>query len=157
MQKKVNIIKKPEYRYAGKESIGQIIAKSFPKQLIPTKRLGAIFGFIFVIILLLSIFRFPLSSLISGSEDISIAIGYPLTFLDFTLTGEEGSPLRIVGLLIDLLIYIILAYIIDILTTVLLKNTLLKTKEDKEKRPKVFKNRNSNIAEKVTKKVFKKT
>ena len=157
MQKEVVKIKKPKYEYVGKETITQIIGKTFPRQLIPTKRMGAIFGFIFLLVLLMAVFTFPFKSLISGNGEISIAIGYPFPFLNFGLTEEEGSPLRIGGFAIDLILYLIISYAIDVLITLILKNPFLGSKEEIGKYPIVFKDKKpKNISETVTKKIFQK-
>ena len=145
-----------EYRYVGKETISEIIGKTFPRKLIPTKRMGSIFGFLFLLAMLLAVFQFPLSSLISGSEDVSIKIGYPYPFLDFSLTDIEKSPLRPGGLAIDLVLYIIISYIIDILISLVIKNPFIGSKKQVKKRPTIFKDQQqSNISDKVTKKVFR--
>jgi hypothetical protein len=159
MQKKVIVVKKPKYPYAGKETITEIIGRIFPRKLIPTKRMGAIFGGLFLLALIIAVFQFPLDSLISGNPNISITVGYPYPFLDFGLTEvNESSPLRIRGLAIDLLLYLIISYIADILLTLALKNPFIGSKKQIEKRPTVFKNQRQeqNISDKVTKKVFQK-
>ena len=150
-------IQKPEYKYAGKETLSEIIGKAFPRQLIPTKRMGTIFGIIFILIVLLAIFRFPLGAMISGEEEISLAIGYPYPFFNFGLTEIDDSPLKIGGLIIDLILYLIIAYIIDVLITLFLKNPLTMSEKEKETHPKTFKDQKpKSISETVTKKVFQK-
>jgi len=157
-QQKIIPTQKPEYKYIGKESLSEIIARIFPKQLIPTKRMSAIFGGIFVLALVLAIFNFPLDSLISGKTNISIGIGYPYPFLDLGPASTEKFPLKIFSLVIDMILYLILAYIIDIALNFILKNFFTTSKEEIEKRPKLFKDQKpKNTAETITKKIFKKT
>ena len=155
MQKEVIPVAKPEYKYIGKATLAEIIGKAFPKQLIPTKRMGTIFGLIFLLAILLAIFNFPLSSMASMDTNISIAVGYPYPFLDFSLTEVEDSPLKIANLIIDMILYLVLAYIIDILISLITKNSLFKSKEQAKKHPTIFKDqRPNNVAETITKKVF---
>jgi len=140
MPKEVIQTQKPDYKYAGKETLTEIIKRTFPRQLIPTKRMGAIFGGLFLLAMLLAVFKFPLNSLISGNANVSIEIGYPYPFLDFGLTAIEESPLRIGGLAIDLILYLIISYLADILLTLALRNPFSGSKQAK-KRPTVFKDK----------------
>jgi len=150
-------IHKPEYRYAGKETLTELIGRTFPRRLIPTKRMGFLFGFLFLITLILAIFQFPFNSLIAGDANISIEIGYPYPYFDFGLTNVEKSPLNLPGLLIDMLLYLIIAYLLDIATTLFLENPLMASEEEKEKHLKIFKDqKQDNISDAVTKKIFKK-
>lgn len=157
MQKEVTpvkpIPKKTEYTYAGKETLSEIIGKAIPKQLIPTKKTGTIFGIIILAVIFLALFQFPFSSLMSGNTDITINIGYPWTFLQFALTGE--TAIKPFGLILDLLLYLLLAYAIDVIINLILKNPLLKTEKQLKQKPAVFKDQKISIAEKVTQKVFK--
>jgi hypothetical protein len=157
MKKEVPTTKKPEYKYAGKETLTEIIGKALPRQLIPTKRMGAIFGFLFLLALILAIFQFPLSELIAGEANVSITIGFPYPFLDFGLTDVEQSPIRTAGFAIDLILYLFIAYAIDILISVAIKNPLIGTKEQAEKKPTTFKDQKSkSISETITKKILEK-
>jgi len=146
-------IKKVSYKYAGKESISQIIGRTIPKQLIPTKRMATIFGAIFILVLILAVFQFPYSNLMSGDLDITIKIGYPWTFLELEPIKTDTSPLRLLNLFLDLILYIILAYAIDIIISLTLKNSPLQSKEQLKKKPKIFKDQKPSIAEKVAKKI----
>lgn len=150
--------KKVGYSYAGKESIEEIIYKSFPKQLRPTKKTNSYFGTIFLIVLLMAFINFPFNAFMTGDTEITIEVGYPWAFLKFDLTDIEANPLQFGGLIIDLILYYIIAYIADILTTLILTNPLIVSKKDSKKRPKVFEDKQSRtIAEKLTEKVVTKT
>ena len=85
-----------------------------PKPLIPTKKTASILSFIFLAIIILGIFQFPLSSLLSGKTDIAIKIGWPLTFLKFDLEDSDEFPLKFFGLIFDLILCLIIAYAIDV-------------------------------------------
>jgi len=126
----------------------------FPKPLIPTKRLSAILGAIFILVLLLGFLQIPYDSVLSGNMDFTIQIGYPLTFLDFGFSNATTFPLKIPALLLDFLIYLILAYAIDILINLMLKN--LEEETELKTCPTVFKNQEKSLVDKVTDKVFKK-
>lgn len=140
--------------YHGKESLGKIIKKSFPKQLIPTKKTNIIFGLIFLAVIILAGIQFPFGQMLSGNLDITISIGYPWHFLEFNLSDTEKSPILILNLFLDLILYIILAYAIDIILNLILKNPLLKSEEQTSQQPVIFKDKKPTIAEKVTEKVF---
>ncbi|MFH0711885.1 MAG: hypothetical protein V1889_02135 [archaeon] len=147
-------IHKPEYKYLGKESLSEIIGKIFPKKLIPTTRMSAIFGGIFVLALILAIFNFPLSSLIAGDTNITIGIGYPYPFLDLGPTSIDKSPLKPFGLAVDMILYLIIAYAIDVLLNFLIQNPF--NKKESEKYPETFKDQAPrSISETITKQIFK--
>jgi len=83
------IPQKINYKYASKEPLGQVIAKAIPKQFIPTKRFNTIFEGIFILVLIISLLQLPFSSLLAGNTDVSIKVGYPLTFLELELVEVE--------------------------------------------------------------------
>lgn len=147
---------KTSYKYAGKESLSQIIGKSIPEQLIPTKRIGAIFGGIFILILIISAFQFPLSSILSGNVDVAIKVGYPWTFLELKLSETDTSPLKPVNIILDLFLYMIVAYAIEIALNLILKNPLLQSEKELKQKPTIFKDRNPTVAEKVAEKITEK-
>jgi len=148
------IPKKVQYKFAGKESLSEIIGKAIPRQLFPTKKTGAIFGFIILAVMVLALFQFPFSSLISGDTEVTINIGYPFTLLQFELSGQ--TAVKPLGLILDLIIYLILAYAIDVAINLILNNPLLKSGKELKQKPAVFKDQKISIAEKVTDKVIPK-
>ncbi|MFH1238165.1 MAG: hypothetical protein ABIH79_00420 [archaeon] len=151
-------IPKVRYTYAGKESLEEIIYKSFPRQLRPTNKTNTYLGIIFLAVLILAFINFPYSALTTGNTDITINVGYPLPFLEFNLTESESNPLLIGGLVLDLILYFFIAYIADVITNLILNNPLLLSTEDSKKIPKIFEDRKARtVAEKLTEKVIKKT
>ncbi|MFH1522162.1 MAG: hypothetical protein ABIF18_04355 [archaeon] len=150
------IPKKINYGYAGKESLSESIGKSFPKQLIPTKRMGPILGWIFFIVVVIALIQFPYGQMLSGNINIIISIGYPWHFFEFDLSNGGGSPLLLANLFLDIILYVIVAYLIDVALNLVLENPLLKSEEQKQQQPVVFKDKNPTVAEKITKKVFEK-
>ena len=138
-------IKKVDYKDATKKSLIQKLKETLPKTLTPTKRFGKIFGAIFVLILIISGLNFPVASLMSGNMDVTIDIGYPLHFLKLGLQNQDDFPLLPTNLVLDMIMYIILAYIIDILLKLILNNGLFKPKEKLEEKPTIFKNQTTTI------------
>jgi hypothetical protein len=148
--------KKVKYKYAGKESLAQIIAKSIPRKFIPTKRMGEIFGYIFLAVLIIAALVFPYGSLVSGNVDIALKVGVPFTFLELNAHNPTKIPVKFGALIIDLIIYLILAYLIEIGINMVLKSSFFGSKEDRKKHPKMFKNRKAQtIADKITKKIIR--
>ena len=134
-------LKKIKYRFAGKESFLEILSKSLPKEMKPTKKTGYAFGGIFLIVVVIALLQFPLDSMLAGNINISMKVGLPMTFLEFSLIDPSKPPARIWGLIVDLLIYLLIAYSIDVIINLVMNNRLLESEEEKKKRPKIFKNK----------------
>jgi hypothetical protein len=150
------IPQKVNYKSAGKETLTETIRKSVPRQLIPTKRMGSIFGGIFILVLIISAFQFPYSSLMAGNTDIKIEIGYPLVFVELGIIERGEFPIKVVNLIISILLYLIIAYGIDIALNLILTNPLLQPESNANKKPTTFKDRSPSIAEKATEKFVEK-
>ena len=87
-------------------------AKSLKKCFTPTNKTSNIFSGIFVLIILLGIFSgFSFGGLMSGAA-FEIKIGWPMAFL---ILGETDAPLRFVGFIVDLILYLLVAYVLDVL------------------------------------------
>jgi hypothetical protein len=111
------------------------LKSALPKELIQTKRTGYILATIFVIVIIFGIgmmlfdamHAFGKLTAISANSvdtpeiDLLIKIGWPWTFLEFNFNDIEKFPLRW-GLIIDLIIYFLIAYALDVLTGVFLKS-----------------------------------
>jgi len=147
--------KKIKYHFAGKESLLQTLSKSIPKELKPTKKTGYAFGVIFLIVIIIALLKFPLGAMMAGNTNVSITVGIPKTFLEFDLMNPTEPPAKVNGLIIDLLLYVFLAYAIDVIINLVMNNSLMESTEERKKRPKIFKNKKESktIAEKVTEKV----
>ena len=128
---------KTSYQYIGKESLTQLAKKHIPKQFIPTDRFAKILEFIFLAIIILAILQFPLGKLLGGVTDVTIDIGYPFVFLQLNIQSAE-TPLSILNLLLDVIIYFFLAYLIDILINIISSAHIIKSQEELKKIPKVF-------------------
>jgi len=148
--------KEIKYRFAGKESLLQTLSRSIPKELKPTKKTGYAFGVIFLIVIIIALLRFPLGAMMAGDTNVSLTVGLPMTFLEFNLMDPTEPPAKIGGLMIDLLLYIFIAYAIDVIINLVMHNRLMESTDERKKRPKVFKNKKETktIAEKVTEKVI---
>lgn len=149
--------KKVSYRFAGHESLIGMLKKILPKEFFPSKRLELIFGIVFLVIIFLGLIRFPLQSLMTGDTNAEIAIGFPFfKFLVFDMVEPENFPLRIPALLIDMVIFLVIAYFIDIVINFVHYRSKSLTKEERGRRPKIIQvNKKENISEKITKKLFK--
>jgi hypothetical protein len=153
MEKGVN------YRYAGKkESITQLIRRSIPKEMYPTKKTGFVLGLIFVIVALLGLVSFPLAKLLSGDLNLMARVGWPMSFLVFDLGNPTKMPIRFWGLVVDFTLYIIIAYGVDVLMNILKKSSLFMLNRDKKKYPKVYKieKKKQTLFEKAAEKTVKK-
>ncbi|MFA4960355.1 MAG: hypothetical protein WC548_01705 [Candidatus Pacearchaeota archaeon] len=149
-------IEKVHYKFVGKESFLQLIKRVLPKEFIPTPRTGMILGIIFVAAIILGLLRFPVDSMLSGDINQSIKVGVPFDFLRFDLLNPENPPLRILGLFLDLLIYIFLSYTIDVGINYGHSQVKSMTKDERKKRPKILRvdQKKGTLAEKITEKLF---
>jgi|APSaa5957512576_1039674.scaffolds.fasta_scaffold01364_10 hypothetical protein len=145
--------KKPDYKFAGKETLSQIIARVMPKEFIANEKMAAILGFIFLGVIVLALIQFPYGKLLSGDVEIVIGVGWPMHFLELGIENPDEPPVRLMGLLVDMFLYIFAAYIINVLINFAEEN-LLKSKTKLEKKPKVFVDKSSTIADKITQKIF---
>lgn len=148
-----------KYRYAGKESLLETLAKIIPKEAKPTKKTGYAFGAIFLLVVIVALLKFPLGSMMKGDANVSIEVGIPMVFLEFNLMDPSEPPARIGGLIVDMILYLFIAYAIDVILNLAINSRLMESKEEKKKRPKVFKSKKQSktIAEKLTDKFVKKS
>ncbi len=145
---------KPIYKYAGKESLNETVRKSIPKQFIPTSRFASILGLMFLAVVIFALTQFPFEKLLSGNTDIIINIGYPWPFLKIELLNPNTPPLRPIGLFLDLALYLIISYGIDVIINIISDAKIIKSKKELRGQAKIFKNAKPTIADKVTKKIF---
>lgn len=134
---------KIKYHQAGKDSILEMIRKSVPKEMVPTTKTGYIIGLIFLLVIIYGIATFPFGKMMSGNlEDLSIKIGLPWPFLIFDLMDPTSAPIRLGWLILDIIIYLILSYAIDVGINLVLNSPLFESAEEKKKRPQVFRDVN---------------
>jgi len=88
---------------------------------IPTRRTEVLFLLILVIVFLASLVNFPVSDFLN-SEDSQIAfrVGWPLSFFQVTLENFDKMPFIFVNLIEDILLYLVIAYLGDIIFGVIL-------------------------------------
>ncbi len=122
---------KPKYRSADKLTLDEII-NSIPPQLTPTNRISWIIGAIFVVVIIIGALNFPLGALMNGDLDIKFAIGYPMDFFVLNLQNAEEIPFKFAGLAVDTLIYLLIAYAIDVTINVFLSSSMVKSLSDKK-------------------------
>ncbi|MCR4284706.1 MAG: hypothetical protein NUV97_01515 [archaeon] len=146
-----------EYALAEKKSILQGLRDSLPEGAHPTKRTGYILSIIFGLVVLIGALNFPFFSVFSGNTNIEINIGWPLIFLNFQLNNIDSSPIKVGNLIVDILLWVFLAYAIDILINIIMSTKFTKTEEEKKAIPHIYEDKKSkSIADRVTKKVFSK-
>jgi len=129
---------KIRYSAAGESLLGKL-KSDIPKELIPTKLSGYFIMTLFLISLLIAILYFPLDKLLSGDPNLSINVGWPFEFFRLGIANVKKNPLVISGLLLDLLIYSVIAWGLEILYNYTIKYLIKKAKEDPNVRPVIFK------------------
>tara|TARA_Y100000310_G_scaffold145018_1_gene144380 strand:+ start:4450 stop:4932 length:483 start_codon:yes stop_codon:yes gene_type:complete len=134
-----------------KQSLSEILTRVFPPTMVPTKKTGWIFGTIFVIVVIIGLLSFPLGEMLSGNLDLSVKVGIPWTFLEFDLENPETLPVKFGGLILDLFIYLIISYALDVVINVFL-SSLNQKKGRKTKRPLVYRIAPKSVAEKASEK-----
>ena len=146
-----------KYKYVGKESLLETISKAIPQDVKPTKKTGYAFGAIFLLVILLALLKFPLGEMMAGNSNITMEVGFPKTFLEFDLMNPTEPPAKVWGLVIDLLLYLFIAYAIDIIINLIMHNRLMESKEERAKRPEIFRDKKppKTVAEKITAKIAK--
>lgn len=113
--------------------------KDLPKILIPTKIMGFIIGGFFALSFVLGIFSFPLGSLMSGSGDLTMKFGWPMTFFTLDAENAEKIPIDFMGTLIDLLLYATIAYVLNVAINYILAKFNYTFSEDAKNAPKLYK------------------
>ncbi|RMD45893.1 hypothetical protein D6829_00905 [Candidatus Pacearchaeota archaeon] len=111
--------------------------KEFPKEFVPTHITAYLMMGMFLAFIILSLLNFPFGKLIAGQTNAEINVGYPLVFLKLGTSTVGKFPLSIWRLLIDLLVYFLVAYILGVLYNLAVKYIVGKLGEDSE-RPVVF-------------------
>ena len=151
--------RKPGYKFVGQISFRELLGRALPPEFIPTEKSGKILGYIFILVLCLALVKFPYGNMISGDLNVTAQVGTPYPFFEFNLLEPEGIPIRVKGLLIDILIYILIAYIIDVMINFAKKISFISNlNKEKGKYPRFYRDmRPKNAAEAITKKVFKKS
>jgi hypothetical protein len=143
-----------EYQSIGISRLKKLLQHTFPKELIPSNRTGSFLGSIFVVVIVASLFRFPLNEFLSGNLEVQVGVGYPWSFLVFDLLNPMKSPLMIKEFIWSLLLYLFLAYLIEVFINYTLRLEIFKSKKEKNEKPKFFKDVKETAAGRLTKKIF---
>ena len=124
--------------------------KDFPRAMIPNKYTGWVFAGIFIFVVIIGIFQFPMGDITSFEEGSAVGVGIPFHFLVFSfgLDDKASMPLRISGLIWDLLIYLGISYAINVAINVIMQSDLFRDKIKKKDKPRVY-----NVRQGVVKKV----
>jgi len=119
--------------------------KIIPPQLVPTKRFSYIIGTIFILVIIIGIFNFPLGSMMAGNLKVKFAVGFPMDFFVIDLQNTEEMPIKFLGLIVDLIIYFVVAYAIDVALAVFLSSSFYSdiVKSKATAKPEVYKVKSS--------------
>lgn len=97
----------------------------------PTALTNWLFSAFFIFVVGWGIFTVPWSKLLAGQTDVSILIGIPWPFFVIELMKPDSVPIKFTGFLLDLLLYVLVAYAFDILISFVIR----KIKDYKKKHP----------------------
>lgn len=122
-----------EYKQIKRFDLKKFFNKKLPDYMKPTQLTAELVGAVVILVVLFSLLTFPYGAIIKGQTDVRIKVGLPLSFLVFNLENVEENPLKPVGLIIDLLIYLVIAYILEIIIKLSLRAHKLIPKDESEK------------------------
>ena len=113
---KTNPPKKIEYHQSEKMSLKDFIT-TIPSEFRPTKIISYSFAIIIILVIVIGLATAPwgaFTDFTSIEKNIAIEIGFPWTFFSLEINNPEKIPVKFGGLILDLLIYIIIAYLINV-------------------------------------------
>lgn len=102
----------------------------------PTSRTFYFIGLFFLISIILSSFDIPLGQMMSG-QAFSMNLGFPMTFISFT--PGILMPIKIVGLIVDLLVFFIISYALDLVISMLSLSARRAMPEERKNLPRLYK------------------
>lgn len=143
-----------EYQSIGTSRFRSFFQHSFPKEMIPSNRTGTFLGGIFILVIIAALLNFPLNSFLKGDLSIPIEVGVPWSFLVFDLLNPTASPLKIKEFTWSILLYLFIAYLIEVAINYMLTMDIFKSKKEKAQIPVFFKDVKENMAGKLTKEIF---
>ncbi len=85
-----------------------------PEELKGTKNVEWIFVIIFIIVLVINLFNFPMTRFLAGTAEGEFKVGWPLGFFIYDLQDPGKNPFLIWPLFVDFAIYLLMAYMIDV-------------------------------------------
>jgi hypothetical protein len=90
----------------------------FWKKLKPSSLTAYTFEILFLAGLMISLVNFPIGDFMSGNINAKISFGWPLTFFEIDPQNPSNSlPIKFAGLIMDLLIYILVSYLFDLIVS----------------------------------------
>lgn len=111
---------KKEIKKDPNKEIVEAIKTTIPKDFFPTSKLVAeVFGIIFIIALLWSVVGTNIWEMGSAGADLSVDIGWPWGFLTLSAEESEGLPINFWNLILDMLLYLVVAYVVSVVITVI--------------------------------------
>ena len=122
---------KVSYKGVGKDRINRESSGIFA----PKKIFFTLFAILFFGSSFLSMLNISFTSLFSMDE-MTIEVGFPFTFLNIGFSDSTQNPLNIGGLVLDLLIYVLVAYAVNIIIN-LIKESLGKNPNELAKEVKI--------------------
>lgn len=151
MVKEVSSAQNIDYDYVGK---GQEITedKKFKRFLAPNAKISNGFVIVFLIVILVTASRFPAGAFLSGDLEATVSIGYPFIFSILSISGNS-TYFRFGLLLLDIVIWCLIAYIINVIFNALSGVKIFKKKSETSKSPTVFKDQNFSAPVKIAEKV----
>ncbi len=120
---------KVKYENRFKKPKGKFLEETFPKSMRPTKRTEWLFEIILLFGIAISLINFPFGELMQGNFETAITIGYPFPLIEINFLESDGSIMNIGNFILDILIYLGLAYIIDIIITLIFEKIRPKKKK----------------------------
>jgi len=100
------MVEEKEYKKEGN------VSASLRRFFRPTIIFEYAFAFVVLFVLAIGFFSFPISALLSNPEEFSFEIGYPFVFI--SPFAEDNELFSFSNFIIDFLIYLLLAYLIDV-------------------------------------------
>ncbi len=108
--------RKIEYYQAEKLSWNDFV-KTIQKEFVPGKLLGYSVAVIFLLVIIFGIIMLPWAKFTNFSNiegNLEIKIGIPWTFFKVNLTQADEMPIQFKGLFLDLIVYLIIGYMINV-------------------------------------------
>jgi len=150
--------KKVDYPYATKKSFRETLTDIIPPEFIPTEVMGYVFGGLFLLVIILSLFFVPYNQIFSGNiTDVNLTVGLPMHFVNLQLDSPEEFPVKgpqILGLIVDSLVFLLIAFIINVIFNYVKKAPAVLSDRDKGKYPRLYNVQKPNYVERITEKVF---
>ena len=141
-----------DYNYVGSNKAEKKIVQKGKAIFAPNKRMITGLILVILIVLIMTLVKFPFSSFLSGNLNAKASVGYPLTFLNFEISGNNLS-IQTANLLIDIILYLLTAYIINIILNLLSRTSNFKTKEVADEKPSIFKDQTITKTDKLAEKI----